>query len=111
MRTEFCALSILTTAVTVANAAVAPSTLKSAGPLHIPIVRRRSVSAGTPEEFGAVADRVRTKYGWKPSLSGMRKRAGNTASVTIINQVSSHARLVPIEVLTLVTCRGAIQVT
>lgn len=86
MRTEFCALSALATAAVVI-AAAAPPTSDSAAPIHIPLVQRRSATTGTPERFGAVADQIRGKYGLKLSASGLRKRAGNSADITIIDQV------------------------
>jgi hypothetical protein len=54
-----------------------------AEPLHIPLVR--TSTPPTMDNYVAAADALKTKYGFNPPTTSKRQ---NTASVSIINQVS-----------------------
>jgi hypothetical protein len=54
-------------------------------PAHFSI-SRRSIKSRSVDDFARAADNLRQKYNYSP-LGGKRKRAGNTAAVSITNQV------------------------
>lgn len=88
-------VAVLTLFSTIQDTYAAPNA-RAAEPLHIPLVRRKTATR-KPEDFAAIADSVRIKYG-RPTLGSSTRKRGNTANIQTTNQQGDSSYYAPVSV-------------
>ncbi|KAI5116824.1 hypothetical protein M0805_006236 [Coniferiporia weirii] len=64
--------------------------------IHLPLVRRKIASRST-DDFAAIADNLRQKYG-RPTVASPSKKRGNSANIQTTNQQSDSSYYAPLTV-------------